>query len=59
MERKSIQDVALSIADGRWSSQKKRMYHGQYTLGYNNCRLAYIIEGHEQKQMASRLGLSF
>jgi ERCC4 domain len=58
VERKSIQDIAVSITDGRWVSQKKRMYYGQYTMGYNNCRLAYIIEGHEQTQMASRLGMS-
>ena len=48
IERKSIQDVAQSIFDGRWKDQKRRMYQGQYVFGYENCRLAYIIEGKEQ-----------
>lgn len=50
IERKSIQDVAQSIWDGRWTSQKRRMYHGQYVFGYEDCRLMYLIEGHANKQ---------
>mmetsp|Transcript_882 Transcript_882/g.1257 ORF Transcript_882/g.1257 Transcript_882/m.1257 type:complete len:839 (+) Transcript_882:72-2588(+) len=50
IERKSIQDVAQSIYDGRWLSQKKRMYHGQYVFGYKYCRMAYIIEGKKETQ---------
>lgn len=45
VERKSIEDVAKSIHDGRWERQKHRMYQGQYVFGYENCRMAYIIEG--------------
>ena len=50
VERKSIQDVAMSIHDGRWTSQKQRMYKAQYVFGYENCRMVYIIEGNENKQ---------
>jgi len=50
IERKSIQDVAQSIWDGRWNSQKIRMYQGQYVFGYENCRLSYLIEGHADGQ---------
>ena len=50
IERKSIEDVALSLYDGRWLSQKKRMYHGLYVFGYDCCRLVFIIEGKEEKQ---------
>jgi len=50
VERKSIQDVAMSIHDGRWTSQKQRMYKAQNVFGYVNCRMVYIIEGNENKQ---------
>jgi hypothetical protein len=53
VERKSIQDVAQSIHDGRWESQKRRMYHGQFVFGYDNCRIAFIIEGKVEKQLVS------
>ena len=53
IERKTIQDVAHSIADGRWASQKHRMYHGQYVFEYTNCRMAYIIEGNIKKQLVA------
>lgn len=53
IERKSIQDVAHSIYDKRWINQKKRMYHGQYVFGYQNCRMAYIIEGRKETQQLS------
>ena len=50
VERKSIEDVAASIFDKRWIKQKQRMYHGQFVFGYNNCRIAYIIEGNKASQ---------
>lgn len=50
VERKSIEDVAASIFDKRWVKQKQRMYHGQFVFGYNNCRMAYIIEGNKASQ---------
>ena len=50
VERKSIQDIAASIYDGRWSSQKRRMFQGQYVFGYNNCHMAYIVEGGKEAQ---------
>ena len=53
VERKSVQDVAQSIHDGRWKRQKRRMYHGQYVFGYDNCRMVFIIEGNENKQLVS------
>ena len=53
VERKSVQDVAQSIHDGRWESQKRNMYHGQFVFGYNNCRMAYIIEGKIERQEVS------
>jgi ERCC4-type nuclease len=53
VERKSVQDVAMSIHDGRWSSQKRRMYQGQYVFGYENCRMVYIIEGNQNAQTVS------
>ena len=53
IERKSIQDVAHSIGDGRWVNQKQRMYHGQYVFKYDNCRMAYIIEGNIEKELVS------
>ncbi len=55
VERKSIEDVAKSIdtGDGRWITQKARMYQGQYVFGYQNCRMAYIIEGKLEKELVS------
>jgi ERCC4-type nuclease len=53
VERKSIEDIALSISDGRWKSQKQRMYHGQYIFGYGNSRMVFIIEGKEEKQQVT------
>ena len=50
VERKSVQDMAFSISQDRWQNQKQRMYAGQYVFGYDNCRIAYIIEGKEEKQ---------
>lgn len=53
VERKSVQDVAMSIYDGRWNSQKRRMYQGQYVFGHSNCRMVYIIEGNQNAQTVS------
>ena len=53
VERKSIQDVAQSIYNGRWTNQKRRMYVGQYVFGYDNCKMVYIIEGNENAQTVS------
>jgi len=53
VERKSIEDIAMSIHDGRWKKQKQRMYIGQYVFGYDNCRMVYIIEGNDKKQTVS------
>ena len=53
VERKSVQDVAMSIHDGRWKDQKRRMYHAQYVFGYDNCHMVYIIEGNENAQTVS------
>jgi hypothetical protein len=53
VERKSIQDIAMSIHDGRWKKQKQRMYHGQFVFGYNNSRIAFIIEGKQETQLVT------
>eukprot|EP00980_Cylindrotheca_fusiformis_P002269 scaffold523_cov101-Cylindrotheca_fusiformis.AAC.7 len=53
IERKSVQDVAQSIYDGRWQSQKRRMYHGQYVFGYGQSRLAFIIEGKQERHQVT------
>ena len=53
VERKSIEDIALSIHDGRWQNQKQRMYVGQYVFGYENSRMVFIIEGKKEKQQVT------
>ena len=53
VERKSIQDIAMSIHDGRWKRQKQRMYHGQFVFGYDNSRIAFIVEGKEETQQVT------
>jgi ERCC4-type nuclease len=55
VERKSVEDVAKSIdaGEGRWVQQKHKMYQGQYVFGYQNCRIAYIIEGNVEKHLVS------
>lgn len=53
VERKSIQDIAQSIHDGRWVRQKQRMYHGQYVFGYDNSRIAFVIEGKPEAQQVT------
>ena len=51
--RKSVQDVAQSIYDGRWNAQKKRMHACQMVFGHDNCRMVYIIEVIDNQQMAN------
>ncbi len=48
IERKSIEDLAQSISDGRWKSQQHNMRKAQYVLGGGSerrCQLCYLIEG--------------
>ncbi|CAJ1953918.1 unnamed protein product [Cylindrotheca closterium] len=53
IERKSIEDLAQSIYDGRWQSQKKRMYQGQHVFGYGNAILIYIVEGKQEHHLVT------
>ena len=53
VERKSVQDVAQSIHDGRWKNQKQRMYRGQYVFGYETSRIAFLIEGKAEAQQVT------
>jgi hypothetical protein len=53
VERKSVQDIAGSINDGRWQRQKRRMYAAQHVFGYNDCKMVYIIEGNIDKETVS------
>ena len=55
IERKSIEDVAHSLFDGRWESQQRRMRKAQYVLGGGDarkCQLCYLIEGDVDKTIA-------
>ena len=45
IERKSIQDVAGSLADGRWESQKKGMREGQQVFGDDSHLLSSSVSG--------------
>ena len=48
IERKSIADVALSMGDGRWADQKRKMRKAQFVLSggqRHRCKMYYIIEG--------------
>ena len=47
VERKSIEDVAHSVADGRWERQQRNMRQAQYVLGGpdRKCHIGYLIEG--------------
>ena len=51
VERKTMEDVAASINDGRWQAQQQRMLaarrlHARRGAGaYARCRLVYILEG--------------
>ena len=53
VERQSVQDLAQSIHDGRMDRQKQKMYKGQFVFGYDNCRIAMIIEGKIEKQQVT------
>ena len=47
VERKSIEDVAHSVADGRWERQQRNMRQAQNVLGGpdRKCHIGYLIEG--------------
>ena len=48
IERKSIEDVAHSLFDGRWTRQQESMRRAQFVLGggaARRCQLCYLIEG--------------
>jgi len=47
VERKSIEDVAHSVADGRWERQQRNMRQAQYILGGpdRKCHIGYLVEG--------------
>jgi len=48
IERKTAEDVAASLADGRWRRQQHSMRKAQYVLGGGSgrkCQICYLIEG--------------
>ena len=48
VERKSVDDVAASLVDGRWERQQRQMRKAQYVLGgqsQRKCSIGYLIEG--------------
>jgi hypothetical protein len=48
IERKSIEDVAHSLSDGRWKRQQQSMRKAQFVLGggaARKCQICYLIEG--------------
>ncbi|KAL3822257.1 hypothetical protein ACHAXA_005890 [Cyclostephanos tholiformis] len=48
IERKTAEDVANSLYDGRWERQQRSMRKAQYVLGggvERRCQICYIIEG--------------
>ncbi len=48
IERKTAEDVANSLHDGRWERQQCSMRRAQYVLGggpERRCQISYIIEG--------------
>lgn len=48
IERKTLEDVAKSLVDGRWERQQRNMRKAQYVLGggaERKCHLCYLIEG--------------
>ena len=52
IERKKIDDVAASLADGRWEKQQQKMRQAQYILGggeQRKCQISYLIEGDASK----------
>lgn len=53
IERKTAEDVAGSIHDGRWDRQKRSMRKAQHVLGggpARRCQICYIIEGEATKK---------
>ena len=48
VERKSLVDVANSLADNRWENQKTNMKKARAVLG-SSCKLYYIIEGNPER----------
>jgi len=54
IERKSVDDVACSLADGRWKRQQRSMRKAQYVLGNcaeRRCQICYLIEGDATKRI--------
>jgi len=47
IERKSVDDVANSLSDGRWKRQQRAMRKAQFVLGgpSRRCQICYLIEG--------------
>ena len=48
IERKTTEDVASSLHDGRWERQQRSMRKAQWVLGggaARRCQICYIIEG--------------
>lgn len=53
IERKTAEDVANSLHDGRWERQQRSMRKAQYVLGggpERRCIISYIIEGDPSKK---------
>ena len=53
IERKTVDDVASSLHDGRWERQQRNMRKAQYVLGdgpARRCQICYIIEGDANKR---------
>jgi len=53
IERKSVEDVASSLSDGRWERQQRNMRKAQYVLGggeERRCDICYLIEGDVNRQ---------
>jgi ERCC4-type nuclease len=53
IERKTAEDVASSIHDGRWERQQRKMRQAQFVLGGGpgrRCKICYIIEGDPSKK---------
>jgi ERCC4-type nuclease len=53
IERKTVDDVANSLADGRWERQKRNMRKAQLVLGGKDrkCQMCYLIEGDTNKRI--------
>ena len=53
IERKSTEDLAGSLADGRWLKQQHNMRKAQYVLGggeARKCDICYLVEGDASKR---------